>query len=74
MKKVLYIASIVCIVAFTATSCKEKADFTNCEAHLKSCPISEEHCPEHSDCTAHKKCALSKDCKEHPNCEAFEHR
>ena len=72
MKKVLYIATIACIVAFT--SCKEKVDFTNCKAHLKNCPASEVHCPEHSDCTAHKKCAIEKDCKEHPNCEAFEHR
>lgn len=72
MKKILF--STIILGSILITSCGPQADFTACEEHLKNCPISEEHCPEHSDCTAHKKCAKDKDCKEHPNCEAFEHR
>ncbi|MBA4057733.1 MAG: hypothetical protein C0490_23665 [Marivirga sp.] len=71
MKKVFL--SIILLVSILITSCGPKHDFTACEEHLKSCPISED-CPEHPLCEAHEKCEKDKDCKEHLACEAFEHR
>lgn len=71
MKKL--ILSSVVFATVLISSCGSSHDFTECEAHLKECPISED-CKHHPICEAHEHCAIDKDCKEHPTCEAFEKR
>ncbi len=71
MKKL--VVSTLVLGAILLSSCGSQHDFTECEGHVESCPISED-CQHHPICEAHEKCAKDKVCTEHPDCEAFEHR